>query len=94
MIADHRRTKGHQPSRAIAAGNSYPEVTKVVSSSVEAKKCGVEPTRATYKKSGVVQSLREASVADVEGQRVDAVHPRADANPSGVTQSQREAERG
>ena len=86
MVIDHRRTKRHQPSRTIAAENSCPEVTKAVSSSVKAKKCDTEPTRATQKKPGVAQSPREASVADAEGQRADAGHPRVDADPSGVTQ--------
>ena len=94
MIADHRRTKRHQPSGAIAAENCCPEVTEAISSSTETKKCDAEPARATQKKPGVAQSLREVSVADAEGQRADAGHPRADADPSGVMQSQREAERG
>ena len=85
MIANHRRTKRHQPSGAIAAENSCPEVTEVVSSSAEAKKCDAEPARATQKKPRVAQSLREASVADAEDQRANAGHPRADANPSKVT---------
>jgi len=37
VIADHRKTKRHQWSGAIAAENNYPEVTKVVSSNAEAK---------------------------------------------------------
>jgi len=69
VIAYHRRTKRHQPSRAIAVENNCPKLTKVVSSSVEAKKCDIEPARATQKKLGAAQSLREASVADAEGQR-------------------------
>ena len=82
MIADHRRTKRHQPSGAIAEENSCPEVTKVVSSSAEAKKCDVELARATQRKPGATQSLSEASVADAEGHRADAGHPRADAKPA------------
>ena len=92
MIADHRRTKRHQPSEAIVAENSGPKVTEVVSSSAEAKKCDTEPTKATQKKLGAAQSLQEASVAVAESQRAYAGHPRADADPSGVMQSQREAE--
>ena len=67
MIANHRRTKRHQPSGAIATKNSCLEVTEVVSSSAEAKKCDTEPARATQKKSGVAQSLREANVVDTKG---------------------------
>ena len=48
----------------------------------------------TQKKSGATQSLKEGNVADVEGQRADAGHPRADTDPSRLTQSQCEAERG
>ena len=94
MIANHRRTKRHQPSKAITVENSYPEVTKVVSSSAKDKECDTEPTRATQRKPGAAQSLREASVADTEGHRADAGHLKADADPSRVTHNQREAERG
>jgi len=94
MIADHKRTKRHQSSTAIAAENNCPDMTKAVLSSAEAKKCDAEPTRATQRKPGAAQSLREASVADAEGQRADAGHPRVDADPSGVTQGQREVDRG
>jgi len=38
------------------------------------------------RQSGAVQSLREASVADAEGQRANAGPPRADADPSEVMQ--------
>ena len=58
------------------------------------RECDAEPARATQKKSGTAQSLNEASIADVEGQRPDAGHPRADVDPSRVTQRQREAKRG
>ena len=54
----------------------------------------MEPTRATQKKPRTTQSLREVSVADVEGHRVDVGHPRVDADPSRVTQSQHGAEKG
>ena len=47
-------------------------MTKVVSSNAEAKECDAEPARATQRKPGVVQSLREAIVVDAEGQRADA----------------------
>ena len=57
MIANHRRTKGHQLSGAIAAENSCPEVIEVVSSSAEARKYDAEPARATQKKPGTAQSL-------------------------------------
>ena len=50
MIADHRRTKRHQLSGAIAIENNCPEVTKAISSNAEAKKCDIEPTRAMQKK--------------------------------------------
>ena len=46
------------------------------------RKCDAEPTKAMQRKSGTAQSLKEANVADAEGQR-------ADVDPSGVTQSQR-----
>lgn len=87
MVVDHRRTKRHQLSGARATENHCPKVTEVVSSSAKAKKCDAELARATQRKSGVAQSLKEASVADAEGQS-------ADADPSEVTQGQREAERG
>ena len=87
MIANHRRTKRNQPSGAIAAENHCPEVTVVVSNSAEAKKCDIEPTRATQKKTGTAQSLRKASVVDAGGQRADTGHPRADTDPSRMTQS-------
>ena len=60
----------------------------------KARKCDAELARATQKKQGTVQSLREASVVDAEGQRADAGHPSADADPFGVTQGQCEGERG
>ena len=50
--------------------------------------------RAMQRQLGAVQSLREASIADAEGQRADAGPPSADTDPSGVTQGQREAKRG
>ena len=87
MIPDHKRNKRHKSSRAIAAENSCPEVTEVVSSNAKAKKCDAEPARAMQKKLGVAQSIREASIANTG-------HPRADADPSGVTQSQHDAKRG
>ena len=93
-MAGHRRTKRHQPSGAIALENNCHEVTKVVSSSAEAKKCDAEPARATQNKPGAAQSLREVSIANAEGQRANTRHPRVDIDPSGITQSQREAERG
>jgi len=52
MIADHRRTKRHQLSRAITTENNGPEVIDTVSSNTEAKECDTEPTRATQRKSG------------------------------------------
>ena len=53
-----------------------------------------KPRSVTQRKLGAAQSLREASIANTEGQRADAGHPRADVDPSRVTQSQSEAERG
>ena len=38
MIADHRGTKGHQPSGAIVAENSCSEMTEVVSSRAATRK--------------------------------------------------------
>jgi len=78
VIADHRKTKGHQPSGAITTKNSCPKVIEAVSSRVEAKKCDVKPARAMQRKLGVAQSLRKASVADAEGHMADTGHPRAE----------------
>jgi len=73
VIADHKRTKRYQPSGAIAAENSCPKLTEVVSSSAEAKKCDVEPARATQKKLGAAQSLKEASIAIIATNNEDFV---------------------
>ena len=61
VIADHRGTKGHQSSEAIVAENSCPEVTKVVSSSAEAKESDTNLAKAHTRPSRGSQELRRAS---------------------------------
>lgn len=63
VIADHRRTRGHQPSRAIVAENSCLEVTEVVSSRAATRKGDAVPTSSRVCQEEVAQWLRKLKEA-------------------------------